>query len=202
MKNTDLFIQFSSHFKSVATQISNGLKKNGINVVEVISKLAQPKNATAIEKIIDVMAEVAKDTNSLIISFFQNKGPVKLLFGNNFTNLILSQLPKEFPKPPQSTKNILPRNMNDNEIISAYKIQPYSVFELFAVLYDKIIKQKNGESGELSITTYNLFYVQLNNGRVVVVHVYWYSVYRLWGLYAVGLDAYWWNAVFYVFSRS
>ncbi|MEK7465768.1 MAG: hypothetical protein AAB631_03275, partial [Patescibacteria group bacterium] len=58
MSKKNPLIQFAGHFQSVATEISEELKERGINVVEAITAVAQPRGKPAIKKIADVLAEL------------------------------------------------------------------------------------------------------------------------------------------------
>ena len=125
----------------------------------------------------------------------------KLWFSDNFKNWILSQEPKKLPKAPAYEKHVLPKPMNDGEIISEWKIGPYSVPEFLVLIKALIKKQPKGEDGPLLTNDHaNIFYVQLED-RMVAVRVYWYSEYREWRCNAFDLDVNWSDGVC-VFSRS
>ena len=151
------------------------------------------------------IADLISASKSTILDFFSENGPVKLYFGDNFKNWILSKISEStnFPEPPKSERRILSKSMNDKEIIGEFKIQPYkSIPELLSVVHEKITKQPNGENGELLNNGYaNIFYVQLED-RVVAVDVRWDSGDREWVLHADGLDDGAWLAGGCVFSRS
>lgn len=162
------------------------LKKRNITEEMIFDALKSKKDL--IPQMAEKIADLIAGAKTSIQSFFKESGPVKLWLGDNFKNWILSKMPESF-EPPKSVKHILPRSMADKEIISEYKIRPYSsVSELLSVIYDKIIKQPNGEEGELLNNGYaNIFYVQLEGARVVAVDVDWDSANRGWGLGAYGL---------------
>ena len=137
-------------------------------------------------------------------SFFRD-GPAKLYFWGNFENWVLRAIPETVPGIECAlTKTELTKAMTDLEILSELgQPKPFSVAEFAAVIRDLIGRQSKGEEGVLLANGYaNIFYVQLEDERVVAVSVYWDSDDRDWYLYADGLDAYRWSDGRCVFSRS
>ncbi len=124
----------------------------------------------------------------------------KLWFSDNFKDWILSQEPKKLPKASAYEKYVLPKPMNDGEIISEWNIDPYSVPEFLALIKELIGKQPNGEDGLLLNDHANIFYVQLEY-RMVAVRVFWDSVLCEWRCNAFDLDVNWSDGVC-VFFRS
>lgn len=137
--------------------------------------------------------------------FFTKNGPVKLYFWDNFANWILKAIPETVPAfQGKLTKTQLTESMYDSAILNELgNPKPFTVGESVAIIRDLLTKQPNGESGELQNNGYaNIFYVQLENARVLAVYVHWYSDYRGWGLGAHDLDDDQWFVGYCVFSRS
>lgn len=130
---------------------------------------------------------------------FTIKG-TKLYFGNNFENWIL---PHKVGKAPKYTKHILGKPMNDFEIQKEFSIEPFAPSEVLALLKKEISKQKKGEEGILLNNGYtNIFYVKLNNTRLVAVRVRWVADDLRWFCGAYNLDYVDWHEGFQVFARS
>ena len=118
----------------------------------------------------------------------------KLWFSDNFTNWILPEEPKKIPIFRVYQKNILPKPMNDEEILKEWNIEPYSISEFFGLIYFLLKKQPKGERGDLLTNGYaNIFYVKLNDERVVAVHVLWLADRREWGCRTCGLGGSSWD---------
>lgn len=126
----------------------------------------------------------------------------KLWLGDNFKNWILKEATDKKTKVPEYDKFILPKPMNDYEILKERQIEPYSPNELIALLKKLIGKQPKGGNGTLLVNGYsNIFYVKLENERVVAVHVYWYAERDEWRLHALALES-GWHGGGCVFSRG
>lgn len=149
---------------------------------------------------------IAVKTDSFSKDSFFKKGPVKLCFGTNFNKLILKAIPETvlvfegFLRKTQLTKN-----MFDSEILAELNnSQPFTVSEFAAIICELLSRQPKGEDGQLlNKNCANIFYVKLEDGRVVAVDVYWAVCYdRKWSLDAFGLGDVWQNHGYCVFSRS
>ena len=137
--------------------------------------------------------------------FFGSQGPVRLYLGSNFTNLVFLEIPEVIPDFERTLHQLdLAREMSDSETQQEQGYpKPFTVAELAAVLISWLLKQPNGEDGQL-ITNgcANIFHVQLKDGRVVAVGVDWGSILRGWRLDAFEFDADYWPAGNRAFSRS
>ncbi|MFH0806701.1 MAG: hypothetical protein V1885_03195 [Candidatus Brennerbacteria bacterium] len=150
---------------------------------------------------IEIAAELfAKD------SFWKQNGPVKLYFWDNFTSWILSAMPETIPAFHGTlAKFELTRSMYDSEILSELgQPIPFTIGEFAALIRDLLTKQPKGEDGLLLANGYvNIFYVKLDDKRVVAVDVCWGSDDRRWRCYARALGARGrWSDGYCVFSRS
>lgn len=125
----------------------------------------------------------------------------KLFPSSHFTDWIFP-VPEKLPKVPLYERNVLKRPMTDAKIQKEWNILPYSVPELLALLTALIGAQPKGTEGALLTDDVNLFYVQLEDGRVVAVYVYWRSDDREWDLRALDLADDRWLDGYCVFSRS
>ncbi len=137
-------------------------------------------------------------------SFFE-KGPAKLWFGESFRNWILPAIPDEIPEfQGNLAKHELMKSMNDSEILAELgSPQPFTIPEFVAIVKSLVEKQPQGEAGTLLSNGYaNIFYVQLEDGRVVAAGVYWVSGCREWDLGAYGLGGGGWSGGDCVFSRN
>jgi hypothetical protein len=138
-------------------------------------------------------------------SFFDKSGSVKLYFGSNFSNWILEDIPDVIPAfEGNLLKTQLTKYMYDSEILDELG-QPrlFTISEFSAIIRDLLLKQPDGEDGILLNNGYaNIFFIQLKNGRVVAVHVHWFSDCREWGLNARGLGGDRWFDGICVFSCS
>jgi hypothetical protein len=177
------------------------LKKRNVSEERIFDAL-KSKNGL-IPKMAERIADLISGAGISIQDFFSANGPVKLWLSDNLKNWILSQKFELVLDLPESRKCVLPKEMNDVEIMKEFKIVPYhSISELLTTVQRKISGQPNGEGGDLLNNGYaNLFYLELN-GRVVVARVFWYSDDREWRLsvYVLGVGR--WNAGRQVFSRS
>ena len=138
-------------------------------------------------------------------SFFKKNGPVKLYFGDNFKNWVLSIIPDSIPAFERKLlKTQLTESMYDSAILNELgQPKPFTAGEFVAIIHDLLTKQPNGESGTLLNNGYaNIFYVQLEDGRIVAVDVFWDSDDREWHLNADDLDDIQWSDGRCVFSRS
>ena len=126
-----------------------------------------------IEGGIQIVAEsFAKD------SFWKQDGPVKLYFWGNFEKLVLKAIPDAIPAfSGMLMKTMLTKQMWDSEILAELQNPtPFTIAELAAILLNLLMNQPNGEEGILLKNGYaNIFYAQLEDGRVVAVSVRWDS---------------------------
>ena len=138
-------------------------------------------------------------------SFFKTDGPVRLWFGDNFKSWILPAIPEEIPGfEGKLTQTQLTKDMTDSEIKQGLG-QPESLTptEFAAVIRHLIERQPQGEAGTLLTNGYaNIFYVKLEDERVVAVRAHWDSDYRGWGLGADDLGDFGWRGGSCVFLRS
>ncbi len=137
-------------------------------------------------------------------SFFKN-GPVKLYFWDSFKNQILKAIPDSIPAfEGLLRKTQLTRNMFDSEILAELNNpQPFTVSEFAALIRELLSKQPKGEDGQLLNNGYaNIFYVKLEDARVVVVDVSWLSGGREWYPRAYALGDGCWDDGRCAFSRS
>ncbi len=138
-------------------------------------------------------------------SFFKENGPVKLYFGSNFRNWILKAMPDEIPAFEGALlKTQLVKYMCDSEILAELgNPKPFTISEFSAIIRELFLKQPNGEGGIFLNNGYaNIFFIQLENGRVVAVRVRWDSDDREWCLGVDDLYDDRWFGGYCVFSRS
>ncbi len=138
-------------------------------------------------------------------SFFEENGPVRLYFGSNFRSWVLSAIPDIVPAfEGKLTKFQLTKAITDSEIIAELGDPvPFTPTEFAALISELLKKQANGETGPLLTNGYvNIFYVKLEDGRVVAADLIWSSVNRNWhlGTHDFGGDR--WDDGLCVFSRS
>jgi hypothetical protein len=89
-------------------------------------------------------------------------------------------------KPQEVIPNILPKSMNDTKLSCRYGGK-FSREDVIATIDGLIKKQTEGQKGTLLNNGYaNIFHVELEDGRVVAVNMYWYDV--EWFLRARELD--------------
>jgi len=137
--------------------------------------------------------------------FFGSRGPVELFLGPSFKNWVFPEIPEIIPDFEGNLRHLdLAKPMSDSEIQKEQGYpKPFTVTELAAVLISWLLKQPNGEKGQLlNNGCVNIFHVQLKDGRVVAVSVYWSSILRGWRLDAFEFDADYWPAGNRAFSRS
>ncbi len=137
-------------------------------------------------------------------SFFKN-GPVKLYIWDSFRDRILKAIPNLVPAFQgnlQSTQ--LSKDMRDSEILEELgHPKPFSLLEFSSILSYLLMKQPEGEEGKLLVNGYaTIFYVELEDGRVVAVDARWGDDDRAWILDAYVLDGAFWREGYRVFSRS
>lgn len=140
-------------------------------------------------------------------SFFKKNGPVvKLYFHSNFEEWILNAIPDVIPAFTSTlTKTQLTTSMWDSQILAELQNpKPFTITEFAAILRDLLTRQSNGEDGTLLTNgSKNIFYIQLENGRVVIGRVRWFFGGRGWECFADRLDADdLWHGSGCVFSRS
>ncbi len=170
-------MQNSGHIQTVYTGLSKRFEERGINTVELFCKLAQPENEVALDRIVDVCVDLMNGAKNILKDFFKSDGPVKFWFGDNFRNWILSGETAYVERKGKLLKNDLPKSMTDEEIIGKFKIRPYySKSEVLSEIRDLVLKQPNGEKGELLTNDLdNIFYVKLESGDMVAVYANWNS---------------------------
>jgi hypothetical protein len=184
--------------------------KTGTGLAKEIAKLivagANSAKKFALKSLKLITGGIAIVTESFTKdSFFTKNGPVKLYFWDNFTNLILAAMPETIPAfQGKLLKTQLTEYMYDSAIVKELGWpNQFTVGEFAAIIRDLLTKQPNGEDGTLLNNGYaNIFYVQLEDSRMVAVDVRWHSDIRGWGLNAIGLDDFRWFDGFCVFSRS
>lgn len=188
----------------VAQQIIDDPRRAGLNFTEFLKRLGvlprALKSLKLIEDGIAVVGEVFKKS-----SFFTADGSVKLWFGDNFKKWILSAIPDSIPAfQGKLLKNQLTEYMYDSAILKELgQPNPFTVGEFAAIIRDLLSKQPKGEGGTLVVNNYtNIFYVQLEDGRVVAVSVRWDADDREWRLGASDLDDVRWAGGHDVFARS
>lgn len=138
-------------------------------------------------------------------SFWKKGGPVELYFWNNFTSWVLNAIPETIQAFTGKLRKVqLTKSMYDSAILAELgNPVPFTIDEIGAILPAMLLKQANGESGELEANGHaNIFYVQLKGGRVIAVLVYWFADDRDWNCDACDLDGDWWLVGRCVFSRS
>ena len=152
------------------------------------------------------LTEVVVSTSSSFSkkSFFEGEG-VRFFFGSQFRSWILASLPEEIPGLELKLEKFqLKKDMTDSEIKQGLG-QPESLTptEFAAVIRHLIERQPQGEAGTLLTNSYaNIFYVKLEDERVVAVRAHWDSDYRGWGLGADDLGDFGWRGGSCVFLRS
>ncbi len=137
-------------------------------------------------------------------SFFKN-GPVKLYIWDSFRDRILKAIPDTIPAYEGSLRQTqLSKNMYDSEILTELgHPKPFSLLEFTAILSHLLMKQPEGEEGKLLVNGYaTIFYVELEDGRVVAVYAGWRAGARAWSLRAFAFGAGFWYGGDRVFSRS
>lgn len=194
--NTVAGLNFGSEFFS---ELFKQLKKFGIaeEQIYVLLKTGSPLIVKIVELVVSAVESAEKFNAKL---FFQTKN---FWFGDNFQKWILPKISKTVPVFQGKTAHFdLPTGMNDREIQkNLTNKNPFSVDEFVSVIQNKILKQPNGEDGELlNNGRANIFYVDLGDGTVVAVNVLWFSDGRTWDFRAHDLDDDRWSAGFRAFS--
>ncbi len=107
--------------------------------------------------------------------FFKTGGSPAFYFWNDFTKLILSEIPDEIPDcVGRITKTKLTKDMYNKRILAELdNPKPFTVLEFAAIMYALLMDTSN--EGECF-----LFHVQRKDGCVVTVDVHWDSGGRLW----------------------
>ena len=138
-------------------------------------------------------------------SFFRTDGSPRLYFWPNFTNWVLPAIPKTIPALGIALmKTKLMKSMYDSGILTGLgNPKPFTPSEFAAIIRHLLRGQPKGEEGTLLTNGYaNIFYVQLEDNRVVAVHVFWHAGFRDWNFYTYALGGGEWCDGLYVFSRS
>ncbi len=138
-------------------------------------------------------------------SFFMKTGPVKLYFGDSFADWVLKEIPETIEAfQGNLMKTQLTEYMYDSAILNELgQPRPFTAGEFAVIIRDLLTRQPNGEDGILLTNGYaNIFYIRLEDSRVVAVRVRWGSGFRVWDLNAIGLDDDRWDDGSCVFSRS
>jgi len=107
--------------------------------------------------------------------FFGSRGPVELFLGPSFKNWVFPEIPEIIPDFEGNLRHLdLAKPMSDSEIQKEQGYpKPFTVTELAAVLISWLLKQPNGEKGQLlNNGCVNIFHVQLKDGRVVAIGVW------------------------------
>ncbi len=155
-------------------------------------------------KHLEVIANIAVKTDVFVKDSFFKNGPVELNFWADFTNWIFNPMPEEIPAFEGGIlKTRLRKKLYDCEILNELRNpKPFRIWEFSAIIKFLLLKQPNGETGHLVNNTYaNVFYVQLENNRVVTARVGQYPGSQKWGFGANGLVGWWFNGDC-IFSRS
>ena len=184
---------------------NNVLKKEKMKKSLKSSMVGETNNARNLTlKHLEIIANIAVKTDVFVKDSFFKNGPVELNFWKDFSSLILNPMPEEIPAFEGSLlKTRLKKKMYDSEILSELRnSKPLTITEFAAVIENLLRKQPNGETGHLVNNTYaNVFYVQLENKRVVTARVGRYPGSHKWGLSVNGLVGWWFNGDC-VFSRN
>lgn len=154
-------------------------------------------------KNLEFIANIAVKTDTFLRDSFFKNGSVKLYFWDNFVNWILKSMPDEIPVfEGNLSKNRLIKAMCDSEILKELNNpKPLTIPEFAAIIRYLLLKQPNGENGDLPNNgCANIFHVQLEDNLIVAVDVYWDSGSREWRLRADGLDDNGWRDGHCVFS--
>lgn len=83
MPRRDDAVQFAGHFQSVVGELSGRLKKKGGDIVRVVSELAQPENAWALD---EISAVCAKLFNIFHVKIGGRRSIVQVLDESGYTN--------------------------------------------------------------------------------------------------------------------
>lgn len=176
------------------TNLFKAVTERGGNEETIYNALKS--NSKLIEKFAELIVGVSKTFFTEAKNFF---------FGSNFKNWILSSITDSIPVyNGKHQKYTLPKSMNDTEIQNATgNKKPFTIPEFFGLIHSLIVKQLNGEDGELLNNGYaNIFHVELSDGTVVAVYVSWDSDDREWGFGASEFDFDRWLGGTCAFVRS
>ena len=220
-KEKNPLVQIAGQFESVVTEISAGLKERNVSIIEAIGKLAQPNGKKAIQKIVDVIADLfiemkvrflkPAETNIKISSpafskakFFGSKDGVMISTGSNFDSWVLPEISDTVPAFQGIFSSFdLTKEMTDSEIRGEKGEDTLTPDEWAAKTRALVLKQPNGENSHLaSDYKSNIDYVRLKSGRVVAMRVRWHADDREWHLFALDLDVIRWSDDHRVFARG
>lgn len=147
---------------------------------------------------------ISMSVESFSTSSFFSKGPVKLFFGGYFKSWILPAIPETIPAFSISLSSFsFTKNMYDKEILTELgNPEPFTISEFAALIKNLISRQPVGEAGDLLNNGYlNIFYMKLDDERVVAVSVRW-DPFDRWCCGADDLDFDDWSGGSKVFVRS
>ena len=118
---------------------------------------------------------------------------IKTYLYDNFASWIINPMKGEkvsLAAPLKLEKFKLEKAMHDTEIQKELgNPGPIHITQFLPLLWTMLVKQANGEEGDLLVNGYaNIFHVELENGPVVAVDAFWFAVDREWILDAYELD--------------
>ncbi len=206
-------MQFGSEFLSnvckhvlrlggTAEMVFDAMKTDG-DLAEIVAARIVSRATSALKSLNLIAENIQIATSSFTKDSFFRNGPVKLWFGDNFKNWVLPGIQSTISSFNLSLKQTkLTKAMLDSEILSELgDPKPFTPSEFAAIIRELISKQPQGEDGPLLTNGYaNIFYVKLEDERVVAVCADWHFYYRLWSLNANDLDGRRWHGGHCVFS--
>lgn len=183
--------------------------KTGSNLIPEFAKMvvetANRRKRLSLEYLKLITGNIAVKTDSFSKDSFFKNGPMKLYFWESFKDQIFKVIPDSIPGfEGLLRKTQLTKSMFDSEILAELNNpQPFTVSEFAAIICELLSRQPNSEDGQLLNNGYaNIFYVKLEDERVVAVVVHWSSDARGWRLNACAFVDCKWDVGHCVFSRG
>src|SRR3990172_7753848 len=176
-----------------------GLIKSTIERVQNQKSLFTSALKKRVLKNLALMAEILiPEVKKFIVSDkFQHRAKdemgIKTYLYDNFASWIINPMKGEkvsLAAPLKLEKFKLEKAMHDTEIQKELgNPGPIHITQFLPLLWTMLVKQANGEEGDLLVNGYaNIFHVELENGPVVAVDAFWFAGDREWILDAYELD--------------
>ncbi|MFH1192731.1 MAG: hypothetical protein V1656_00195 [Candidatus Jorgensenbacteria bacterium] len=212
-KQKSLLVQHAGQLETVFTYLSDGWRKRGIGIIELIDKAAQPKGKPALDEIIGVGERLMNGDGKFKLShlvlvepsisiitpkfyksaFFGSRMGVIISMGNQFENRVFSEMSDEVPASQGLVLASLDLSikMKDAEIRVEIGEGNFLTPDQWAqTLFLNLTRQPNGENGHFKTDGphFNLSYLKLRSGEIVAASACWGPVDHAWILNAGRLD--------------
>lgn len=191
-KQKSLLVQHAGQLETVFTYLSDGWRKRGINIVELVDRAAQPESQSALDEIVGVGGKLMSGEEKFALkhltlvepripivtprfskaAFFGSKMGVCISMGIQFRNWVLSEISNEVP----ASENLilasfdLSKLMDDVEVRGEIGVDNLLTPDQWAqTLYFNLTRQPNGEEGYFKADNFfsNLSYLRLRSGEIV-----------------------------------